>query len=156
MSFDFRLKFSTFRSQEWDVLVVCAGQEFKGSRNILRRVPFFDAALCGSFQEGATHRVEIHDSSAAAFSVVWHFIYTDDCCRVAELGADNFTDLLDVLSLSKRFELHAMMQGCSRRLAEVVPALSSNKLIEAFSAARTYDLSRLQEACSDRISLRRI
>ena len=48
---------------------MCAGEEFKGMRNILSRVPFFRAALCDGFRESDAARVEICETTAPAYDV---------------------------------------------------------------------------------------
>merc|ERR1719171_1332662 len=132
----------------WDVVIVCEGHEFKGTRSILSRVPFFEAALAGGFQEGGAARVEIRDAGVAAFRIVWHYLYTDDCSRVANLAA---AELLDVLSLAKRFELPVVAQACSRRLVELVPALPAGTLVDVFRAALLHELRTLRDACHNRV-----
>ena len=133
----------------WDVLVVCDGEEFKGNRSILGRVPFFEAALAGRFREGEQARVEIRDACAAAFRAVWHYLYTDDCVRIAALA--KLSDLMDVLSLGERFGLPPVLLTCGEQLAGLVPTLTSEELIAAIRAAKLHTLRSLYGACRDRI-----
>ena len=58
--------------RSWDVVVVCAGEEFRGTLSILRRVPFFDAALSSGFSEGAAGRLEVADARIASSTVRLH------------------------------------------------------------------------------------
>ena len=134
--------------RSWDVVVVCAGEEFRGTLSILRRVPFFDAALAPGFSEGAAGRLEVADARIAAFRAVWHYLYTDDCARVAAL--EEVDDLLDLLSLAGRFELVAVAQAGSRRLTELLPSLEAPAVIRVLAAARLHGLGGLRQACQDR------
>ena len=70
------------------------------------------------------------DAGAEAFRIIWHYIYTDDCGRLAEL--EEFGVGMDVLSLAERFELFAVTQACGKRLAELLrtPALQPDELIQ--------------------------
>ena len=51
-----------FRQVTRQVTVVCAGEDFKGCRSVLSRVPFFRAALGAGFREGEAARLEIKDA----------------------------------------------------------------------------------------------
>ena len=118
------------------------------TRSILSRVPFFEAALASGFQEGDHARVEIRDAGVAAFRAVWHYLYTDDCARVTTLVT---AEVLDVLSLAKRFELPVVALACSRRLVELVPAMPAGTLVEVFRTALLHELHALRDACHDRV-----
>jgi hypothetical protein len=133
----------------WDVLVVCAGEDFKGNSVILTRVPFFEAALADGFQEGAAARVEIREAGIAAFRAVWHYIYTDDCARISELQVA--AELLDGLSLAQRFELPVVALASSRRLIELVPTLPPDVLVHVFRVAKLHEQAVLREACHHRM-----
>ena len=44
--------------------MTCAGEEFKGNRTVLGRIPFFAAALAGGFREGEAARVDVGEAAA--------------------------------------------------------------------------------------------
>jgi len=137
---------------DWDFLVTCAGEEFKGIRHILNRVPFFEAALTGRFEEGKAQRVEIHDARIKAFRAVWHYIYTDEWHPDDTYDLD-IDELIDALSLAKRFELAALLQLVGEELAEVgLDLLGKGDLLKVLRAATLYKLRNLRMLCCDRIS----
>jgi hypothetical protein len=130
-------------------VVVCAGEELKGNRCVLDRVPFFEAALAGGFREGAEARLEINDVCPAALRAVWHYIYTDDCVRIAELGT--MAELMDALSLADRFALPLVLQASADRLSDFVPTLAADELVAVLRASKLHTLLNLGASCRDRI-----
>ena len=106
--------------------------------------------LAGGFRESETARLEIGDAGVAAFRAVWHFLYTDDSARIADLRLP--AELLEVLSLAERFELPAVEQACARRLSELVPDMAAEVLLVVLRAAKVHELRSLRAACHDRIS----
>merc|ERR1712224_998370 len=124
------------------------GEEFKGNRCILNRFVFFEAALGAGFREGEESRLEIGDACAAAFRAVWHYLYTDDCTRLAALAT--VAELTDVLSLGERFGIPMVQQACAKNLSSLLPQLASAELITVLRAAKLYKLHNLNIACRDR------
>ena len=131
--------------EKWDVVVVCADQEFKGNSSVLSRVPFFKAALSNGFAESDAKRIPIGNTSVAAFRAVWHYLYTDDSVSVAKLDAA--AELLDVLSLGKRFELPLLTQASNRRLIQIMPTLPPDVLCQVFRVAKLHEQPNLYAAC---------
>jgi len=91
-------------------------EEFHVHKAILSaRSPYFRAMFNehSSFQESSTHKVRITDIEPAAFRVLLHFLYTDECTtqNISELGTH-------LLAASDKYGLDRLHKMCQAHMCK--------------------------------------
>jgi hypothetical protein len=135
-------------NEHWDVEINVTSSSgetkiFRGHKALLARYDYFKAMLSSNFSEGISGRVEINDTSPAAFQVLWDSFY----CKptTASIQKLNCLEVLDAMELSVRFGVNNLRAALSDQLISMsFMTMSAPMLPAMLKACSTFELRKLE------------
>ena len=135
-------------NEHWDVEINVTSSSgetkiFRGHKALLARYDYFQAMLSSNFSEGISGRVEINDTSPAAFQVLWDSFY----CKptTASIQKLNCLEVLDAMELSVRFGVNNLRAALSDQLISMsFMTMSAPMLPAMLKACSTFELRKLE------------
>lgn len=117
-------------TQEADVVLTVGNEEILAHSLLLKRIPYFQRMLSGSFAESRKRKsgdmanddsrrynIAIHDSSADAMKQVLKFIYTDDTKLV--LGGLQHGELITLARVADMYGLSPLFEAACQMLEQI-------------------------------------
>eukprot|EP00929_Paragymnodinium_shiwhaense_P088806 TRINITY_DN49112_c0_g1_i2.p1 TRINITY_DN49112_c0_g1~~TRINITY_DN49112_c0_g1_i2.p1 ORF type:complete len:293 (-),score=57.86 TRINITY_DN49112_c0_g1_i2:155-1033(-) len=114
---------------------------------LLTRVPYFEAALGSSFQEGLTKHIHIDDVPSRLLFPLLKALYTD---QIENADAFGLADVVDMLGLCRRFQFPPLFSKMLVDIAQPLLSWGAN-VTEVLVKAMGNELSDLQKACLDKV-----